>query len=386
MELSDHLREMLKELGQAINESISGSGRVHDSVQKIRDEGYNLYMVLDAKVGVNKRERADALAPRASRYRGARGGDGHERARRVPDQPQGPALPEVARHRSHPQGPHAQGPGPQSRQVARARHRLALHGRARSPRSDPLRVGGATSPRAGLPRYRGRQIFDAIHRRGSRDYAAMTELPGALRERLAAETADPPARDRAPRGVGRRQRQVRPEPVRRRADRGGLHARLEARSPRSTSSRTPAPSSPRAPRPRSRPRALDASRREIHRLPLVPDRLRGRLRLLRDGPARRAAAISRPGEILGQLYAVLDATRAHDRGPADRLHGNGGAVPEPRRRAPRARDPLRDPAAAAGHRVDLRHHAGLRGVRGAAAAAEPRRVARTPPTRRRARG
>ena len=47
---------MLKELGQAINESISGSGRVHDSIQKIRDEGYNLYMVLDAKVGVNKRE------------------------------------------------------------------------------------------------------------------------------------------------------------------------------------------------------------------------------------------------------------------------------------------------------------------------------------------
>jgi hypothetical protein len=57
MELSDHLRAMLKELGQAINESISGSGRVHDSIQKIRDEGYNLYMVLDAKVGV-KRERS----------------------------------------------------------------------------------------------------------------------------------------------------------------------------------------------------------------------------------------------------------------------------------------------------------------------------------------
>jgi len=56
MELSDHLREMLKELGQAINESISGSGRVHDSIQRIRDKGYNLYMVLDAKVGVNRRE------------------------------------------------------------------------------------------------------------------------------------------------------------------------------------------------------------------------------------------------------------------------------------------------------------------------------------------
>ena len=56
MELNDHLREMLKELGQAINESISGSGRVHDSIQRIREEGYNLYMVLDAKVGVNRRE------------------------------------------------------------------------------------------------------------------------------------------------------------------------------------------------------------------------------------------------------------------------------------------------------------------------------------------
>jgi len=55
MEFSDHLREMLKELGQAINESISGSGRVHESIQRIRDEGYNLYMVLDAKVGVNRR-------------------------------------------------------------------------------------------------------------------------------------------------------------------------------------------------------------------------------------------------------------------------------------------------------------------------------------------
>jgi len=68
MELSDHLREMLKELGQAINESISGSDRVHDSLQKIRDEGYNLYMVLDAKVGVNRRERRESSrTPRASR-------------------------------------------------------------------------------------------------------------------------------------------------------------------------------------------------------------------------------------------------------------------------------------------------------------------------------
>jgi hypothetical protein len=66
MELNDHLREMLKELGQAINESISGSGRVHDSIQRIREEGYNLYMVLDAKVGVNRRGSSNGNGRRSS--------------------------------------------------------------------------------------------------------------------------------------------------------------------------------------------------------------------------------------------------------------------------------------------------------------------------------
>src|SRR5262245_17528633 len=74
MELNDHLRQMLKELRQAINESISGSGRVHDSIQRIRDEGYNLYMVLDAKVGVNKRDRSGRRkAAGAREAAGARG-------------------------------------------------------------------------------------------------------------------------------------------------------------------------------------------------------------------------------------------------------------------------------------------------------------------------
>jgi 23S rRNA (adenine2503-C2)-methyltransferase len=39
----------------------------------------------------------------------------------------------------------------------------------------------------GLPRYRGRQIFDALHRGGRLEYRAMQELPGELRETLARE-------------------------------------------------------------------------------------------------------------------------------------------------------------------------------------------------------
>ena len=76
MELNDHLREMLKELGQAINESISGSGRVHESIQRIRDEGYNLYMVLDAKVGVNRRPARSANRRRPAPAAGNGNGNG----------------------------------------------------------------------------------------------------------------------------------------------------------------------------------------------------------------------------------------------------------------------------------------------------------------------
>jgi 23S rRNA (adenine2503-C2)-methyltransferase len=39
----------------------------------------------------------------------------------------------------------------------------------------------------GLERYRGRQIFDALHVRGARDYGAVRELPAGLRDRLASE-------------------------------------------------------------------------------------------------------------------------------------------------------------------------------------------------------
>ncbi len=38
-----------------------------------------------------------------------------------------------------------------------------------------------------LPRYRGRQIFEGLHGRGYRDYGRMRELPAGLRERLARE-------------------------------------------------------------------------------------------------------------------------------------------------------------------------------------------------------
>ena len=54
--LDDKIKQLLKELGNAINESISGSDSVNEHIQKIRDEGYNLYVVLDATIGLGKQD------------------------------------------------------------------------------------------------------------------------------------------------------------------------------------------------------------------------------------------------------------------------------------------------------------------------------------------
>jgi hypothetical protein len=52
--MDDKIKQLLRELGTAINESISGSEDVNRQIQRIRDEGYNLYVVLDATIGLNR--------------------------------------------------------------------------------------------------------------------------------------------------------------------------------------------------------------------------------------------------------------------------------------------------------------------------------------------
>ena len=52
--MDDKIKQLLRELGAAINESISSSDDVNKFIQRIRDEGYDLYVVLDATIGLNK--------------------------------------------------------------------------------------------------------------------------------------------------------------------------------------------------------------------------------------------------------------------------------------------------------------------------------------------
>jgi hypothetical protein len=53
----------MKELGQAINESLAESEQISDVIAKIKGSGYDVFLVLEATIGFNKREDAKAGKP-----------------------------------------------------------------------------------------------------------------------------------------------------------------------------------------------------------------------------------------------------------------------------------------------------------------------------------
>ena len=56
--MDDKLKVLMKELGNAINESLSDSDRIAAAIGEIRRAGYDVFLVLEATIGFNKREEA----------------------------------------------------------------------------------------------------------------------------------------------------------------------------------------------------------------------------------------------------------------------------------------------------------------------------------------
>jgi hypothetical protein len=54
--LDDRLKELMQELGNAINESLSDSDRIAGAIGEIKRAGYDVFLVLEATIGFNKRE------------------------------------------------------------------------------------------------------------------------------------------------------------------------------------------------------------------------------------------------------------------------------------------------------------------------------------------
>ena len=55
MEMNEDLKQLMKELGMAINESLSESEPISDAIANIRGAGYDVFLMLEATIGFNKR-------------------------------------------------------------------------------------------------------------------------------------------------------------------------------------------------------------------------------------------------------------------------------------------------------------------------------------------
>lgn len=55
MELDENFKRLIKELGDAINESLADSERIAEVMTRIRSAGYDLFLVLEVTIGFNRR-------------------------------------------------------------------------------------------------------------------------------------------------------------------------------------------------------------------------------------------------------------------------------------------------------------------------------------------
>ena len=52
--MDQQLKQLMKELGEAINESLADSDSIAEVVSRIKEGGYDIFLVLEATIGVSK--------------------------------------------------------------------------------------------------------------------------------------------------------------------------------------------------------------------------------------------------------------------------------------------------------------------------------------------
>jgi hypothetical protein len=64
------IKRLMRGLGESITDALNDSPQVNDSIQKIRDAGYEVHLVIDTRIGFNRKTRggeteAGAGAPKS---------------------------------------------------------------------------------------------------------------------------------------------------------------------------------------------------------------------------------------------------------------------------------------------------------------------------------
>ena len=54
--MEEPLKRLMQELGNAINDSLSESERIAEAIGEIKKAGYDVFLVLEATIGFNRRE------------------------------------------------------------------------------------------------------------------------------------------------------------------------------------------------------------------------------------------------------------------------------------------------------------------------------------------
>jgi len=54
--VEERLKGLMQDLGNAINESLSDSERIAEAIGEIKSAGYDVFLVLEATIGFNKRD------------------------------------------------------------------------------------------------------------------------------------------------------------------------------------------------------------------------------------------------------------------------------------------------------------------------------------------
>ncbi len=57
--MDKQLKDLMERLGHAINESVNDSESIAEAIGEIKREGYDVYLVLQATIGFNRRDDAD---------------------------------------------------------------------------------------------------------------------------------------------------------------------------------------------------------------------------------------------------------------------------------------------------------------------------------------
>jgi hypothetical protein len=53
------IKRLMKSLGESINDSLGDSPKINESIQNIRDAGYEVFLIIEAKIGFNRKSRGE---------------------------------------------------------------------------------------------------------------------------------------------------------------------------------------------------------------------------------------------------------------------------------------------------------------------------------------